>query len=63
MLTCDPESLSQDVRAVCQTDGSDCDHVYLNGAEGTIVRLPEDVCVNFLLPIFSIDKPLFLSVV
>ena len=45
MLTCDSESSSQDIRAVCQTDGPDCDHVYLGGAEGTIVRLPEDVRV------------------
>lgn len=43
MLSCHPVSTSQDVRAVCRDDDPGCSHVFTNGAEGTIVRLPEEV--------------------
>ncbi|KAF9257304.1 hypothetical protein L218DRAFT_1006314 [Marasmius fiardii PR-910] len=46
MLDCSPDELSQDIRLVCQGDESPesaCAHLYQNiGAEGKIVRLPEN---------------------
>ncbi|KAF9256761.1 hypothetical protein L218DRAFT_1022795 [Marasmius fiardii PR-910] len=46
ILNCSPDELSQDIRLVCQGDespGSGCAHLYQTiGAEGKIVRLPEN---------------------
>lgn len=50
--------MAQDIRLVCMssdTEGAGCDHLFqAGGAEGKLVRLPEDVC-SFslsLLPCF-----------
>ncbi|TDL21134.1 hypothetical protein BD410DRAFT_868623 [Rickenella mellea] len=45
ILGCDPNALSQDIRLVCKSSDAPsvgCDHLYENGAENTIVRLPEN---------------------
>ncbi|TDL21135.1 hypothetical protein BD410DRAFT_840835 [Rickenella mellea] len=45
ILSCDPNALSQDIRLVCKSpdaSSAGCDHLYQNGAENTIVRLPEN---------------------
>ncbi|KAJ7150475.1 hypothetical protein C8R43DRAFT_494922 [Mycena crocata] len=49
ILGCDPNALSQDIRLVCKSDAPDtkCSHLYQNiGAEGKIVRLPENCGSN-----------------
>ncbi|KAJ7282823.1 hypothetical protein C8J57DRAFT_1296618 [Mycena rebaudengoi] len=49
ILDCDPNALAQDIRLVCTTDSADakCSHLYQNiGAEGKIVRLPENCGSN-----------------
>ncbi|KAI0716143.1 hypothetical protein C8T65DRAFT_828365 [Cerioporus squamosus] len=44
ILDCDPSATEQDIRLVCHDPSKGCDHLYLNGAHHTIVRLPEEVC-------------------
>ena len=44
ILDCNTTAADQEIRLVCH-DPSMCDHLYLNGAENTLVRLPEDVSV------------------
>ncbi|KAM5537469.1 hypothetical protein V8D89_008796, partial [Ganoderma adspersum] len=41
ILDCDGTAANQEIRLVCH-DSSKCDHLYLNGAENTLVRLPDD---------------------
>ncbi|PIL27868.1 hypothetical protein GSI_09990 [Ganoderma sinense ZZ0214-1] len=41
ILDCDATTADQEIRLVCH-DPSKCDHLYQNGAENTLVRLPED---------------------
>jgi len=47
ILGCAPDVLAQDIRLVCKsndTSAAGCDHLYQNiGADGKIVRLPENV--------------------
>lgn len=47
ILGCSPDATSQDIRLVCQstdTTTAGCDHLYQgSGAEGKIVRLPDNV--------------------
>ncbi|KAI0661168.1 hypothetical protein C8Q70DRAFT_1130587 [Cubamyces menziesii] len=40
MASCDPSAADQDIRLVCQEPDKGCDHVFMGGAEGTVVRLP-----------------------
>ncbi|KAL6305714.1 hypothetical protein BKA93DRAFT_211137 [Sparassis latifolia] len=42
ILDCDSDSTAQDIRAICGSGNSTCDHLYEGGAIGTIVRLPEN---------------------
>lgn len=44
MLDCDPNAMAQNVRMVCMggVDQAKCDHVMDQGAEGKLVRLPEN---------------------
>ncbi|KAI0331217.1 hypothetical protein GY45DRAFT_1370196 [Cubamyces sp. BRFM 1775] len=42
IIECDPDAADQDIRLVCQHPSRGCAHVYRNGAEGTLVRLPEN---------------------
>ncbi|TDL13689.1 hypothetical protein BD410DRAFT_872165, partial [Rickenella mellea] len=45
ILGCDPNAISQDIRLICKSSDASsvgCDHLYQNGAENTIVRLPEN---------------------
>ncbi|OBZ79357.1 hypothetical protein A0H81_00033 [Grifola frondosa] len=42
ILNCDANSTAQDIRAVCNDTSAGCEHLYQNGAAGTIVRLPQD---------------------
>ncbi|KDQ51373.1 hypothetical protein JAAARDRAFT_41224 [Jaapia argillacea MUCL 33604] len=42
ILGCDQNVIAQDIRVVCMDESAGCDHLYQNGAEGTIVRLPQD---------------------
>ncbi|TFK33758.1 hypothetical protein BDQ12DRAFT_614698 [Crucibulum laeve] len=50
ILGCNPDTLSQDIRLVCkddETSAADCAHLYQNsGADGKIVRLPENCGKN-----------------
>ncbi|PIL27871.1 hypothetical protein GSI_09993 [Ganoderma sinense ZZ0214-1] len=41
ILDCNATAADQEIRAVCH-DSSKCDHLNLNGAENTVVRLPND---------------------
>ncbi|KAJ8693171.1 hypothetical protein PTI98_010412 [Pleurotus ostreatus] len=41
IIGCDKEAMEQDIRLVC-TKGGDCEHLLQNGAEGKLVRLPEN---------------------
>ncbi|ESK93403.1 hypothetical protein Moror_1814 [Moniliophthora roreri MCA 2997] len=44
ILDCSPDKLAQDIRLVCgseDTEGAGCSHLYEEGAENKIVRLPE----------------------
>jgi hypothetical protein len=46
ILGCDKGATDQDIRMVCKSNdatGVGCDHIHDNGAEDTIVRLPESV--------------------
>ncbi|KAF5356431.1 hypothetical protein D9758_009519 [Tetrapyrgos nigripes] len=43
ILGCSSDDLSQDIRLVCMNNSTSCDHLYENGgAEGKLVRLPEN---------------------
>ena len=44
IIDCNATSADQDIRVVCH-DPSKCNHLHLNGAENTVVRLPGDVSV------------------
>ncbi|TDL21224.1 hypothetical protein BD410DRAFT_308836 [Rickenella mellea] len=49
IVGCNPDALAQDIRIVCQstnTADAGCDHLFQNGAENTIVRLPENCGKN-----------------
>lgn len=52
ILECDENTIAQDIRAVCTGEDNDCNHIYLNGAVGTIVRLPDKV-LHSRYPIFE----------
>ncbi|KAG9224484.1 hypothetical protein CCMSSC00406_0007677 [Pleurotus cornucopiae] len=41
IIGCDKEAMEQDIRLVC-TKGGECEHLLQNGAEGKLVRLPEN---------------------
>lgn len=43
VLDCEPDSREQVLRVVCHDPSKGCDHLYLNGAEHTFVRLPKEV--------------------
>ncbi|TDL21237.1 hypothetical protein BD410DRAFT_771726 [Rickenella mellea] len=56
IMDCDPNSEAQDIRLVCKsadTNAAGCDHLYQNGAENTIVRLPEN-CLK--VPFARVDR-------
>lgn len=57
VLNCTSDNTTQDLRLVCASGTDDCDHLYLGGAEGTIVRLPSNVRIPEPLP-----ERLFLSI-
>ncbi|KAH9920540.1 uncharacterized protein BXZ73DRAFT_104666 [Epithele typhae] len=42
ILGCNSTAADQDVRVACYDSDMGCDHLYLNGAENTIVRLPDE---------------------
>ena len=42
IIDCNATPADQNMRVVCH-DPSKCDHLHLNGAENTVVRLPDDV--------------------
>ncbi|KAH9894966.1 hypothetical protein C8Q73DRAFT_645192 [Cubamyces lactineus] len=42
IIDCDRHAADQDIRLVCQDPSRGCAHVYLNGAQDTLVRLPEN---------------------
>ena len=44
IIDCNATSADQEIRLVC-SDTTKCDHLHLNGAENTVVRLPDDVSV------------------
>ncbi|KAM5537489.1 hypothetical protein V8D89_008816 [Ganoderma adspersum] len=41
IIDCNATSADQDIHVVCH-DPSKCDHLHINGAENTVVRLPDD---------------------
>ncbi|KAM5537487.1 hypothetical protein V8D89_008814 [Ganoderma adspersum] len=41
IVDCNATSADQEIRLVC-SDPSKCDHLHLNGAQNTVVRLPDD---------------------
>ncbi|PIL27869.1 hypothetical protein GSI_09991 [Ganoderma sinense ZZ0214-1] len=41
IIDCNATAADQEIRVVC-SDASKCDHLNLNGAENTVVRLPDD---------------------
>jgi hypothetical protein len=46
ILDCDPNSMAQDIRMVCNSTDtaiSGCAHMMNGGAEGKLVRLPDNV--------------------
>ena len=45
IIDCNLDAPDQDIRLVCQNASRGCAHVYQNGAQGTLVRLPENVSV------------------
>ncbi|KAI0762278.1 hypothetical protein C8Q74DRAFT_1371360 [Fomes fomentarius] len=46
VLDCDSDSREQVLRVVCHDPSKGCDHLYLNGAEHTFVRLPKECGSN-----------------
>ncbi|KAI0037499.1 hypothetical protein FA95DRAFT_94316 [Auriscalpium vulgare] len=42
ILDCNPHIMDQDIRMVCHNPAGQCGHLLENGAEGKIVRLPEN---------------------
>ncbi|EPQ61342.1 hypothetical protein GLOTRDRAFT_54265 [Gloeophyllum trabeum ATCC 11539] len=46
ILSCDQNASAQDIRLVCMNETAGCSHVYQNGAENTLVRLPENCGVS-----------------
>ncbi|KAI5116443.1 hypothetical protein M0805_008630 [Coniferiporia weirii] len=42
ILGCSATMPAQDIRLVCSGDENMCSHIYQNGAENTVVRLPEE---------------------
>ena len=51
ILDCDGSSADQDIRVVCGDSSLGCDHLYNNGAEYTVVRLPDEVRISsYILP-------------
>ncbi|KAJ8486964.1 hypothetical protein ONZ51_g4473 [Trametes cubensis] len=42
IIDCNLDAPDQDIRLVCQNASRGCAHVYQNGAQGTLVRLPEN---------------------
>ena len=44
IIDCNATSSDQEIRVVCH-DPSKCNHLHMNGAENTVVRLPDDVSV------------------
>ncbi|KAH8810480.1 hypothetical protein DL96DRAFT_541683 [Flagelloscypha sp. PMI_526] len=47
ILECSPDKLAQDIRIVCKSDDSEkCNHLFDGGAEGKVVRLPENCGQN-----------------
>ena len=48
-MDCDDASTeAQDVRIVCHNPDAGCERLFEGGAENTIVRLPEEVCLIFM---------------
>ena len=43
VVECGDSDASQDIRVACHDPSKGCNHLYLNGAEHTVVRLPEEV--------------------
>ena len=50
VLDCDASTPVQDIRVVCHDPELGCDHLYENGAEQTLVRLPDEVRLSVLQP-------------
>ncbi|KAH8829973.1 hypothetical protein DL96DRAFT_1461298 [Flagelloscypha sp. PMI_526] len=47
IIGCSPDKLAQDIRIVCKSDDSEkCNHLFDGGAEGKIVRLPQNCGQN-----------------
>ncbi|EJD01946.1 uncharacterized protein FOMMEDRAFT_108994 [Fomitiporia mediterranea MF3/22] len=42
ILNCTTDAKAQDIRIVCSGDEESCSHLFQNGAEHTVVRLPQD---------------------
>jgi hypothetical protein len=53
LLDCHPTSSLQTIRAICvmnSTAGTTCSHITQNGAADTVVRLPDNVRLAYMLP-------------
>lgn len=48
VLNCTTSTNSQTIQLVCTDEAKGCTHLFQKGAEHTIVRLPEDVCLPFI---------------
>lgn len=48
VLDCDASTPVQEIRVVCHDPELGCDHLYENGAEQTLVRLPDEVRLSVL---------------
>ncbi|TFK47998.1 hypothetical protein OE88DRAFT_1738119 [Heliocybe sulcata] len=42
ILNCDQNTTQQDIRLVCMNETASCNHLFQDGAENTLVRLPEN---------------------
>ena len=57
ILDCDPNAMAQDIRMVCNstdTASNGCAHMLTGGAEGKLVRLPDNVSDDTSWPIFEL---------
>ena len=46
ILDCNSSATAQDIRLVCHDPSKGCDHLYLNGANNTVVKLPDGVRIG-----------------
>ena len=57
ILDCSPTLDRQEIRVICTGNATDCYHLFLDGAEDTVVRLPPTV--RHILTSFSISSPTY----